>query len=250
MNKFISITAGLITATLAPIAVAEDLSVSISIDYNSEYVFRGVSLARGALQPGIEISKNGFTAGVWSSTAIGEASAIAGDEIDIYAGYSWAPSSIVSADIGATIYHYPDIEGNLLDFGNASTFEVYGGLGFDVPLSPTIYTYYDFDLEALTVEGGFSKNMPVAEKTTLDLSLTAGLVSLDNGTDYEYGAASANINYELSDSISFKLGANYALSSTESLNFRRFTNLATGSDFAATTDKSKFWLGLGVSANF
>ena len=141
MKKFISITAGLVTATLAPFTFAEDLTVAVSVDYVSEYVFRGTSLARGAVQPGIEISKNGFTAGVWTSTAIGEASTLAGDEIDIYGSYSWAFSDIVSADVGATIYHYPDINGNLLDFGDASTFEIYGGLGFDTPLAPTIYTY-------------------------------------------------------------------------------------------------------------
>ena len=119
----------LLKTTLLPLALigmssnamaGDGVSVSVSVDYVSEYVFRGVSFARGAVQPGIEISKNGFTAGVWTSAAIGEASAAAGDEIDVYAGYSWDVSDAVSADIGATIYHFPDVSGCLLYTSDAA----------------------------------------------------------------------------------------------------------------------------------
>jgi len=203
MKKYLSLAILLSGTAMAPLAHADDLSVSVSVDYVSEYVFRGVSFARGAVQPGIEISKNGFTAGVWTSAAIGEASAVAADEIDVYAGYSWALSDVVSADVGATIYHFPDTDGSLFDFGDASTFEVYGGLGFDVALAPSIYAYYDLDL----------------------LGLTAGLVTVDGPGDYEYGTLSASLGYGFTDDVSAYVGANYSLSSVDSLNFRNFTCL-------------------------
>jgi len=73
MKKLLLGTATLLAAASAPLAAqAEDVSVSTSIDYVSEYVFRGVSFARGAVQPGIEVSKGDFTVGVWTSAAIGE----------------------------------------------------------------------------------------------------------------------------------------------------------------------------------
>jgi len=62
----------------------------------------------------------------------------------------------------------------------------------------------------------------VAEKTSLDLGLTVGLVAADGGGDYEYGTASASLGYGFTDDVSAYVGANYSLSSIDSLNFRRF----------------------------
>ena len=59
----------------------DDLSVSVSTDYVSKYVFRGVALAGGAFQPGAEVSVGNFTAGVWASVASGEESIVFADEI-------------------------------------------------------------------------------------------------------------------------------------------------------------------------
>ena len=46
-------------------AVAGEISGSVSVDYVTEYVFRGVSYAGAAVQPGAELSAGGFTLGVW-----------------------------------------------------------------------------------------------------------------------------------------------------------------------------------------
>lgn len=223
----------------------DDVSVSVSVDYVSEYVFRGVSFARGAVQPGIEISKGGFTAGVWTSAAIGEASAAAGDEIDVYAGYSWDISDAVSADVGATIYHFPDVSGGLLDFGGASTIEVYAGASFDTVLAPSLYGYYDFDLEAFTVEAGVGHSLPVGEKTSLDLGLTGGLVTADGGGDYQYGSASASFGYGFTDDVSAYVGANYSLSSEDTLRFK-----VDGNGNSFTNTDNLLWFGVGFAAGF
>lgn len=223
----------------------EDVSVSVSVDYVSEYVFRGVSYARGAIQPGLEVGTGGFTAGVWASLPTGDFKNIAGDEVDLYAGYSWDVSDTVSADVGATVYHFPDATGGLFDFGGASTFEVYGGLGFDTALSPSLYGYYDFDLEAFTIEGGVSHSYELAEKTSLDLGLTAGLVTADGGGDYQYGVASASVGYGFSDDVSAYVGANYSLSSEDTLRFK-----IDGVGNAFTADDNLFWVGIGFAAGY
>ena len=93
MKKFLVSTAAmgvmLASATTASAGSLGDIGVSVSTDYVSEYVFRGVSFANTAVQPGIEFSAGGFSAGVWASVGLGETSALAGDEIDVYAGYGW-----------------------------------------------------------------------------------------------------------------------------------------------------------------
>ena len=226
-------------------AVAGDLSVSTSVDYATEYVFRGVSYQRGAAQPGIEASKDGFTLGVWSSLAMGETSSASIDEIDVYGGYAWGLSDTISADVGFTIYHFPDTPGSLFDFGGASTFETYAGLSFDTALSPSIYGYYDFDLEAFTVIGSAEHIVDLAPKTTLDLGATVGVIMADGGGDYEYGLGSAAISYAVNEAVSAYVGANYSLSSEDTLRFKvdGFGNGFTNSD-------NLLWLGAGVATSF
>ena len=242
-NLFAILSAGL---TLCPAAaMAGDVSVATSVDYATEYVFRGVSYQRGAAQPGIEASKDGFTLGVWSSLAVGETSAAAIDEIDVYGGYAWDVAKTVSADVGFTIYHFPDTPGSLFDFGGASTFETYAGLSFDVDLSPSIYGYYDFDLEAFTLIGSLEHSIALAPKTSLELGATAGLITADSGGDYEYGLGSAAISYAVNDAVSAYVGANYSLSSEDTLRFKvdGFGNGFTNSD-------NLLWLNAGVSTSF
>ena len=96
------------------------------------------------------ISVGNFTAGVWASVAVGEESVFFGDEIDIYAGYAFDVSETISADVGVTLYHYPQL-GGLFDIGanDAGTLEVYGSLGFDAPLAPSVTAYYDFQLRSI-----------------------------------------------------------------------------------------------------
>ena len=226
-------------------ALAGDLSVSTSVDYATEYVFRGVSYQRGAAQPGIEASKDGFTLGVWSSLAMGETSSASIDEIDVYGGYAWGLSDTISADVGFTIYHFPDTPGSLFDFGGASTFETYAGLSFDTALSPSIYGYYDFDLEAFTVIGSAEHSIDLAPKTTLDLGATVGVIMADGGGDYEYGLGSAAISYAVNEAVSAYVGANYSLSSEDTLRFKvdGFGNGFTNSD-------NLLWLGAGVATSF
>lgn len=250
MKKFL-IAASVMATAVSPTAVfAGDLSVSTSIDYVTEYVFRGVSFARGAVQPGVEVSSGGFYAGAWTSLAMGEVSSIAGDEIDFYGGYGFDLADGISGDVGATIYHFPDVPGSVFDFGDASTFEVYGGLSFDTTLAPSIYAYYDFDLEAFTLEGGVGHSLAFEDSPmSLDLGLTAGLVTADGGGDYEYGQASASLGYALSDNVSAYVGANYSLSSEDTLGFSRFT-APDGSPFAITDEDNLLWFGTGVSTSF
>jgi len=223
-------------------AFAGDVSVSTSVDVVSDYVFRGVSLADTAIQPGVEVSLGDFTAGAWFSTGIGNTSALAGDELDLYASYSLPLSDTISTDVGITYYHYPQ-GGSLFETngGNAGTYEVFASLGFDTVLAPSVSAYYDFTLEAFTVEGGISHSLPVGNKSSLDLGGTVGLVDGD-GFSYEYGQASASLGYGFTDDVSAYVGANYSLSSEDTLNFRRLLT-AGGED-------NLLWFGAGVAAGF
>lgn len=201
---------------------ADELSVSTTIDATTDYVFRGVSLADTAIQPGVEASYGNFTAGAWFSTGIGDTSVVAGDELDLYMSYGFTLSDTISASAGVTYYHYPQ-GGSLFatEDGGAGTYELSLGAEFDLSLSPSLTAYYDLTLEAFTLEGGIGHSIPTGDKTSFDLGLTAGLVTVDDGTDYQYAQASAALSYAFTDTTSAYLGANFALSSEDTLDYKK-----------------------------
>lgn len=245
MKQLTLVAALLCASAFAPAANAQDaeLSVSTGVDFVSQYVFRGVSLADDAVQPYAEVSYGNFTVGGWFSTGIGENSLLAGDEFDLYAGYSVPLNSSISLDLGATYYHYPQ-GGDFFETedGAAGSYEVSASVGFgDVPLAPSVSAYYDFTLEAFTLEGGIGHSFPLSESNAIDLGLTVGLVDGD-GFSYEWGTASASVSHAFTDDVSAYLGANYSLNSEDVLDFDAIINGDPEGDL--------FWIGTGVSAGF
>ena len=243
MKKLLLGTASLIIAATAPIAAqAGDISVSTSIDYTTDYVFRGVSLADSAIQPGVEVSAGDFTVGAWFSTGVGDTSILAGDEVDLYASYSFALSDTISTDVGVTYYHYPQGGGLFTtNDGGSGTYEVFASLGFDTALAPSVSAYYDLTLEAFTLEGGIGHSFPAGENASFDLGATVGLVDGD-GFSYEYGSASASLGYAFTDAVSAYVGANYALSSEDTLNYKKILQ--------GDAKDNLLYFGAGIAAGF
>jgi len=229
----------------------DNVSVSVSTDYVSKYVFRGVALAGGAFQPGAEISAGNFTAGVWASVATGKENAVFGDEVDLYAGYSFALSETVSADIGVTLYHYPDL-GGLFDIGtgagDASTLEFYGSAQFDTAFAPSITAYYDVTLEAFTIEGGAEHSVPLSDKASFDVSGAAGLVTVSGGGDYQYGSITGAVSYAMSDTTSAYVSISGGLSSEDTFVDTNFDPLDLTTISAPKS--SGVWFGAGLSTGF
>ena len=228
---------------LASAASAQDVSVSTGVDLVTDYVFRGVSLADTAVQPYAEVSIGNFTAGTWISTGLGDTSILAGDEIDLYAGYSVPLDGPLSLDLGITYYHYPQ-GGSLFETedGAAGTYEVSAAVGFnDVALAPSVAAYYDLTLEAFTLEGAIGHSVGIGEKQGLDLGLTVGLVDGD-GFSYEWGQASAAVSHGFTDDVSVYAGVNYTLNSEDTLNYSKILNGDPQGDL--------FWGGIGISAGF
>lgn len=234
-------TALLLSAFAPMTAAAQDVAISAGADYVTEYVFRGNSFADEAVQPYIEAGFGNFTAGVWGSFAAGEGADDI-DEIDLYASYSFPVGEGYSLDAGITYYHYP-AGGSLFETedGGAGSYEASLSLGFDAPFAPSITGFYDFTLEAFTIEGGVSHSVPLTDVFSFDLGASAGLVDGD-GFSYEYGNASAALGYAISDTVSAYVGGNVALSSDETLDYKRL--LAGGGD------KSHLWFGTGLAVGF
>lgn len=178
---------------------AQELEVSTSVGVESEYVFRGVELSSETVQASIEGSYSDLYFGVWANEALtSEYSDLS--EFDFYAGWGYALNDKFTADMGATVYYYPDAE------GDDDTFEAYLGLTANVALAPSFYVYYDFDLEVLTLEAAISKSYAIDEKTSIDLGASLGYADADEGGNYGYYGASADYVYSIKENMNAKIG--------------------------------------------
>lgn len=121
----------------------ERIDFELTVDYFSKYVWRGQNLVDDSVfQPGMSVSYGSVTAGIWGSM---ELTNINGNndeftEVDYSLAYSSdIPGlSSIGYSVGLIYYDFPNT--NIKD-----TTEVYWGLNFSLPTSPSITCYYDLD---------------------------------------------------------------------------------------------------------
>ncbi len=197
-----------IAADEAPTPVTESsYVVTLDFPYVTNYVFRGVELARSSLQPSVELAYDAFYVGVWANAPLrNEHDGDASKEFDFYAGWTPKLTDNLSADLGITYYWYPWV-----DDASDDSVEVFGGLNLTLGnFTPAVYVYRDLDLEATTVQTSVGYSFPLKEfGTSLDFNATFGAVLPDDGEKYCYYSAGVSLPYKLSDSLKLTLGVTY-----------------------------------------
>jgi len=238
MNKLPAILSALVAG--ASISSAEELSVSTTFAWESQYVFRGVGFAEDFFAPAVDVSYGGAYFGIWAALPV---DTIYGNEVDYYGGYGFGLSETVSLDLGFTYYTFPDAAEDFFD-SDTNTFEIYAGTSFETVLSPSIYLYYDFDLETFTAEGSFGHSFEVSETASIDLSGYLGYVDPDGGDDSTYYGIGTSYNVAVNDAVGFSIFANWAGSSEDTLGLDGVDAMG---DFIYDDD-NELWFGFSVSA--
>jgi hypothetical protein len=130
---------------LPEVSTAEtpSFSTTVSTCFMSKYVWRGQLLNDDyVMQPSVGISYGGLSASLWGNLDMTDYHNNSGEftEYDWTIGYAgkFPGVDILKYSVGAIYYHFPSITPN-------HTTEVYGGLGLDIPLSPTVTVYRDVD---------------------------------------------------------------------------------------------------------
>lgn len=218
------------------LSAQDELSVTSSLALESSYMFRGVKLAEITYFPSVDVAYGNAYAGLWAALPTDTDES---NEVDLYAGYGFALSDLVSLDVGLTYYNYPsadDVPG-VID----ETLEFYAGVAFDAPLSPSVYVYYDKDLEVLTFEGSAGYSFELAEDVTFDLSGAIGYATSDEDgyEDYSYAVATAGFSYTINDAASVSIYGSYSVASED---------YDATSDWKA--DDNELWFGVSVSTGF
>jgi uncharacterized protein (TIGR02001 family) len=241
MNKTIIAlsVAALSVASIAKAALPlDDISVSTTFGYESQYIFRGDKLDHQAMQPGIDVEYGNYYAGIWHSSGISSRQRD-GRETDFYAGYAFALDDQITLDFGATYYYYSN------DTDAPATFELYAGAAWDVLLEPAAYVYFDFDLMVWTFEvsGGYS--IDVADKTTLDFSghvayqynynrpLKEAPAVGREARNAWYAGIAADLTYAFNDNATFSIGPRL-----------------TSKKYDSISSKENLWWGAAFSTGF
>jgi uncharacterized protein (TIGR02001 family) len=245
MNKNIVVLAALSLGAIsasAEEAAAPSLSATSTFGYESKYVFRGVQLADAIITPAVNLTYGSFYAGTWFAIPVENTDLVQANEMDIFAGYTTAISSVFSIDVGATHYAYDEVVNDFLNNGNS--LEGYVGITSSLPLSPAVYVYRDFDYSVTTVELKGSYSFTLTEKISLGISAATGYVWYDeasSGEDYWYYNTAANLSYAVSEKSSLSIGARAGGSEND-----RIYGAADDVDLT----ENAFWYGMSFTTGF
>jgi hypothetical protein len=125
---------------------AEDkdkVAVGVTADFFSKYIWRGQNIIDNwVLQPGASVGYKGLTGSVWGNMDLTGEAVNGGqlNEIDFTLDYSNKLPGLDVLGYSVGVIHY--------DFVNthfAATSEAYAGLTAEVPLSPGVRWFYDFE---------------------------------------------------------------------------------------------------------
>ena len=186
---------------------ATKIGFEITTDFYSKYIWRGQNLSDDyVFQPCTSLSYGSITAGIWGNwdmTSINDNDKQI-SELDYSIDYSDSVPGIEGLNylVGAIYY-------NCIGTDAPSTTEVYGGLGLDIFLSPTITIYCDVD-EADGAYVAFSVEHTVEEiaqigDTSIAMETGASIGWGDSSYDeYYWGVDSDKLN-DLTLSVAFPM---------------------------------------------
>lgn len=186
-------------ASTAVIPAANAAEVAASVGAANMYYWRGFDLGGGAAIIGdINVSSNGFIAGLWTSSG----DEVLGTEYDIYAGYS---GSIGDFTYGVSVvsYVYPTL-GEDIAVEPGDYVEVIPTLGY----GPFKVTYYDAVEADHAPLGDDEYSYLTAELMFEKFSFKYGQHMTDyDGEDTLDGVSHLDATYKYNDKLSFTVGS-------------------------------------------
>jgi hypothetical protein len=226
----------------AGVAGAADRSGSASVDFMSNYVWRGQKLSNAAvIQPSVGIMYEGFGVNLWTNYDTGTNEH---NETDLTVDYSFAVDKM-SVDAGYIFY--------ALD-GADDTQEVYVTVGYDILLSPSLTIYYDFDEgEGAFIVAAIGHSFSLAGNMNLDLSASASYngKNLVMGADADGDKFSNFYNGNISASVSVPVAGAISITPVIAYTFPLSNDAETAIESASDDgDSNLFYGGINLTISF
>jgi hypothetical protein len=248
-NKVLGCVAAMVLGTVPATMAGDEVSFGVGADLFSKYVWRGQNVVDDSvLQPSASIGYKGLTGSIWGNVDL------TGDlvdswefsEVDYVVDYSntFPGQETFGYSVGFIYYDFPNT-------GWDATSEFYGGLSADVPLSPAVTWFYDFD----EAEGSYiqfsightvEKIASWGEESSCDLELGASVAYATDGyNDFYFGVDDGALNdLTLSAGVPFTFGS---LTIKPSI---AYSTMIDGDVREATGKSDNFWGGIGASYSF
>jgi len=223
----------------------------------SKYIWRGQNVNDDPVfQPEITANYENFTVGIWGNLDLTNINDKSGDflEIDYYLDYSTDLPGLegIGYSVGFIYYDFPGATAD--GTRTPDTFEIYWGLNFDLPLSPSITVYHDVD-EADGSYASLSFGHSIEKITELTPEIPVGL---DIGSSLGWGSGSYNKYYwgtdqtKLNDlvfSVSFPIEIS-GWNLVPSLNYVTLLSDDIRDTDVYGTDSDFFYAGISLSKSF
>jgi hypothetical protein len=235
----------------------DGIGFGITADFFSKYILRGQNLDDDPVfQSSISASYGNLTAAIWGNLELTNINDKSGDfsELDYSLDYSSDMPGMegVGYSVGVIYYDFPGCTADGIRCPD--TTEVYWGLNFDLPLSPSIMVLHDVD----EAEGSYV-SFALAHSIEKVLELSPDLpVGLDIGASLGWGSGSYNKYYwgtdqsklnDLALSVSFPLEiAGWTVA--PSLNYVTLVSDDIRDTDAYGTDSDFFYAGVSLSTSF
>ncbi len=233
--------------------LADDgIGFELTADYFGKYLWRGQDLNDdGVFQPGLSASYGGLTAGIWGSLELTDYTNNENQftELDYSVDYSgdFPGLSGVSYSVGLIYYDFPSTVVK-------DTTELYWGLGFDLPLSPSITFYHDID-EAEGTYASFGLGHSVDQIAELSPGVPIGM---EIGASFGWGSGSYNNYYwGINDSKmnDLTLGVSFpfevaGMTVTPSFNYVTLLNDDIKATDTYRQESDYFFFGIGLVKEF
>lgn len=228
---------------------ADDVSVALTADLLSKYVWRGQNIINDwVLQPSASVGYKGLTGTVWSSIDLTGDLVGRGqfNEVDLTLDYTHEFPGVeeLSYSVGVIHYEFPNT-------GWDSTSEVYGGLAASVPLSPALRWYYDFDeidgsYIQLSLGHTFEKFYQWRDNCYCNLELGASLAYATAGyNDGYFGVDEGAFN-----DLTLSAGLPVCLGKWTLKPVVAYSTMLDDDIRAATAHSDNLWAGLSASVSF
>jgi uncharacterized protein (TIGR02001 family) len=152
--------------------VAMAFDTDLSLDYASKYIWRGQVLSdESVFQPGVSVSMDKFTAGVWANMDLTNDADedFSFTEVDLSLDYTDTLVEGLDYSVGVVQYDFVGLA--------HSTTEFYAGLALpELPCAPSVTAYFDTNEApgAIYINAAAGKSIDIADGLTLDLGASLG----------------------------------------------------------------------------
>lgn len=150
----------------------QEVEITTTSTFVSDYMFRGVRLGGPSLQPSIETSLDNVTLGVWANQPLADrVPGFSDPELDLYASYAFEWTNGLSITPGVTAYVYPNADQS--EGSYRSTFEPSLAVAYSRwGATATAKAYYDVVMMGPTFEFSAQYSVPL-EKIHAELVFSA-----------------------------------------------------------------------------